>query len=263
MDDALKKLGYDSQLRKVNSIAARPRGYISALDDNIKHDPGPYAPETVIQKGVVQTTGGGVYQIYDNTGGTLLFGFDPSTGILTINGAVVANISFNIGTLIGTTVNADLITGGTFAGVFAGTSNNNILGSPLITGGTWNNGVFGTPAITGGTYNSGVLGTPLLTGGTYNQAILGSPTITGGTFTNKITVGTGANQSIGRGTLTAGVATVVTTAVTTSSIIFLTPNSSGVNLGIFSVGTINAGTNFVVNSSNIADGDSFNWWFVN
>lgn len=263
MDDALKKLGYDSQLRKVNSIAARPRGYVTTLADDITREAGPYAPQTVIQKGVVQTTGGGVYQIYDDTGGTLLFGFDPSTGILTINGAVVANISFNIGTLTGTTVNADLITGGTFAGVFAGTLNSNTIGTPLIQGGTWNNGIFGTPAITGGTYNSAVLGTPAITGGTYNQAILGSPTITSGTFTNKLTVGTGANQSVGRGTLTAGIATISTTAVSATSIIFLTPNSSGINLGIFSVGTVNAGTNFVVNSSNIADNDSFNWWFVN
>lgn len=265
MDDALKKLGYDSQLRKVDSIAARPRGYVTSLADDIRRDPGPYAPEMFVSKGTIQTIGGGLVQLYDTTGGTVVFTYDPDTGAITLNGVLVNVSTLSVGTIksttfVGTITNSQLMQNGTYAN---GTFNNGVFGTPALTNGTYNAGIFGTPAITGGTYNSAVLGTPAIVGGTYGQAILGSPTITSGTFTNRLTVGTGANQSIGRGTLTAGIATISTTMVGANSIVFLTPNSSSINLGILSVGTINAGTSFVVNSSNIADNDSFNYWFVN
>lgn len=245
MDDALKKLGYDPRLRKVDSIAQRSRGFVTALSDNIRQEPTPFAPRTIISKGTIETTGGGLVQLFDTTGGTLIFTYDPDTGAITLNGALV-NISV---------LNAGTIKSSTFAGTFTNNS--------LSNGGTYNNGVFGTPSIVGGTYSNAVLTIPSLTGGTYNQAILGSPTITTGTITDKLTVLAGANKSIGKGTLAAGIATISTTIAGVASNIFLTPISSGANLGILSVGTINAGTNFVVNSSNILDTDSFNWWVIN
>lgn len=79
----------------------------------------------------------------------------------------------------------------------------------------------------------------------------------------KLTIGTGSNASIGTGTLSAGTATISTTAVTASSLVFLTDTSNGANIGTLSVGTITAGTSFVVNSSNALDASTFNWWIVN
>lgn len=265
MDDALQKLGYDTRLRKLDSLGQRSRGFVTALSDNIRQEPTPFAPRTLVSKGTIETTGGGLVKLFDTTGGTLIFTYDPDTGAITLNGALVNISILSAGTIrsttfIGTSVNNALFTGGTY--------NNATLGTPALTGGTFNAGVLGSPTITGGVYTLGtfvnpVLGTPAVTGGTWNQAILGSPTLTTGTVTDKLAVLTGANKSIGKGTLVTGIATVSTTAVTATSNIFLTPIASGLNLGIFSVGTINAGTNFVVQSSNALDSDSFNWWLVN
>lgn len=80
---------------------------------------------------------------------------------------------------------------------------------------------------------------------------------------NKIKISTGTNASVGSGTLASGTATILTTAVTASSLIFLTATSTSSNQGILSVGTLTAGTSFVVNSTNSLDTNTFNWWIVN
>lgn len=82
---------------------------------------------------------------------------------------------------------------------------------------------------------------------------------------NKIKITTGSNASIGvSDAMVAGTVTVNTTAVTASSIIFLTHGTGGgVQSGALSVGTITAGTSFVINSSNAADSGAVNWWIIN
>lgn len=77
-----------------------------------------------------------------------------------------------------------------------------------------------------------------------------------------LSVKSGANCKIGTGTLAAGTVTIADTAVTANSQIFLTDTSNGANLGVLSVGTIIAGTSFVVNSSNIADVGTFGYLIV-
>lgn len=73
-------------------------------------------------------------------------------------------------------------------------------------------------------------------------------------------VKTGSNCKMGTGTLTAGTVTISTTAVTASSIIFLTDTTNSiVNLGSLTVSAISAGTSFTVKSSNVADSSTFNW----
>jgi hypothetical protein len=84
-----------------------------------------------------------------------------------------------------------------------------------------------------------------------------------GTAGNKLLIATGSNASAGTGTLSSGTVTISTTAVTASSLIFLTDTSSGINIGTLSVGTITAATSFVVNSSNVADASTFNWIIIN
>lgn len=275
MDEALQKLGYDTRLRKLESIAQRPRGYVTALSDNIRQEPTPFTPRTMVSKGTIETTGGGLVKLFDTTGGTLIFTYDPDTGAITLNGALVNISILNAGTIksstfIGTFVNTALINNGTYnTGIFntpaitGGTWNQATLGSPIATSGTFNAIALGSPSATSGTYNQAILGSPTTTSGTFTNGVFGTPTITSGTFTNKLNVATGANQSIGRGTLVTGIATISTTAVAANSFILLTPNSSGVNLGILSVGTIVAGTSFVVNSSNALDNDSFTYWLIN
>ena len=72
----------------------------------------------------------------------------------------------------------------------------------------------------------------------------------------------GSNAKIGIATLSSGTVTVSTTAVTANSVIFLTDETGGVNLGNLSVGTITAGTSFVINSSNVLDGSNVAWFII-
>lgn len=88
--------------------------------------------------------------------------------------------------------------------------------------------------------------------------------LTLGTAGNKINITTGTNASAGTGTLSGGTVTISTTAVTASSLIFLTDtNSSIVNVGSLTVSSKSAGVSFTVNSTNIADTSTFNWFIVN
>ncbi len=125
-----------------------------------------------------------------------------------------------------------------------------------------------------------------LTATTSITATLGAITATNGnlvlgTAGNKIlstSVGSAeaaGGNSFGTVTLVGGTATVSTTAVTASSIIFLTRMSVGAtganDLGILSVGTITAATSFVINAwtvtnATVLQGDdvsSIGWMLVN
>lgn len=78
-----------------------------------------------------------------------------------------------------------------------------------------------------------------------------------GTAGNKLEIAVGANASAGIATLTGGTATVLTTAVTGSSIILLTRQSIGATgaapLGLLTVGTVVAGTSFDINAVTESD----------
>jgi hypothetical protein len=88
--------------------------------------------------------------------------------------------------------------------------------------------------------------------------------LTLGVAGNKINIATGSNASLGvSGAMTAGTITISTTAVTASSKIFLTAVTPGGTQGFLSVGTIVAGTSFVINSSSATDTSTVNWWIVN
>lgn len=85
---------------------------------------------------------------------------------------------------------------------------------------------------------------------------------------NKLKIATGSNASAGQsGAMTAGTITVNTTAVTANSIILLTGvETSGAGCAVcgdLSVGTITAGTSFVINSSSVTDVRAVNWLIIN
>lgn len=82
----------------------------------------------------------------------------------------------------------------------------------------------------------------------------------------KLNVTTGSNASIGTSAaMVAGTVTVSTTAVTASSIIFVSRNTAGGTTGNLSAPTasIVAGTSFVINSSSNTDTSTVNWWIIN
>lgn len=81
----------------------------------------------------------------------------------------------------------------------------------------------------------------------------------------KIEVTTGTNASVGTATLSGGTVTVSTTAVTANSIIFLTTQSPGTvaDLGEHYIGTITAGTSFVITSTNASDNSTVGWLIIN
>jgi len=89
---------------------------------------------------------------------------------------------------------------------------------------------------------------------------------------NKLKIATGSNASVGAATLASGTVTVSTTAVTSSSLIFVvydTPSGT-LDAGLSApVGSITNGTSFVINSLtaagtvNTADNSSVRWWLIN
>ncbi len=72
----------------------------------------------------------------------------------------------------------------------------------------------------------------------------------------------GSNASYGSGTLSGGTLTINNTQVKSTSKIFVTLTSCS-SCGVLFIGTVTAGTSFVVNSSNGSDASAFNWWIVN
>jgi hypothetical protein len=93
--------------------------------------------------------------------------------------------------------------------------------------------------------------------GTVTDASTGLVQISGNlglnTAGNKINIATGSNAAIGTATLVGGTVTVTTTAITASSVVVLTGVSTGAppcaTCGALSLGTVTAGTSFVINSS--------------
>jgi hypothetical protein len=91
--------------------------------------------------------------------------------------------------------------------------------------------------------------------GTHNQKF-------GVSSIGKMSIATGTNASVDTGTFTGGTVTINNTAVTASSKIFIQYTSCS-SCGTTYIGTITAGTSFVVTSSNGSDASTFNYWIIN
>lgn len=155
-----------------------------------------------------------------------------------------------------------------------GTTTAPILLAPQITGANGNLSI--TAATDGGQYNifsangNQTLAIYGSSSNTLNVSILdGNLTLGAGSITlsaagAKINIGTGSNASAGTGTLSSGTAIISTTAVTSSSLIFLTDTASSLtNVGTLSVSAKSAGVSFTVTSANALDGSTFNWFLIN
>lgn len=118
-------IGYDSKLRKIGSLAQRPREAVSALEQDERYEKSPYAPPTFVSKGTVQTTAGGLVDLLDKTGGTSVFTYDPNTGSITILGYLSISNPITFGS--STTIGGNLTVAGTTTLNGPGTVNNNAL----------------------------------------------------------------------------------------------------------------------------------------
>ncbi len=96
---------------------------------------------------------------------------------------------------------------------------------------------------------------------TFSDAV----TVPAFTATGAISVTDGANKNVGVATLVSGTVTVNNTRVTANSRIFLTGvDGAGVSTdGELSLGTIVAGTSFVINSSLLTDVRVVQWFIIN
>lgn len=120
-------------------------------------------------------------------------------------------------------------------------------------------------------------GSTLTTGGTVSiggnvgigssfpgQALDVQGTIRVSTLGSTIAVASGTNGCQGQATLSSGVVTVSTACTpATSQGIFLTDaQTSLTNVGSVTIGTVTAGSSFVVQSTNILDSSKVNWWVI-
>ena len=71
-----------------------------------------------------------------------------------------------------------------------------------------------------------------------------------------------ANKSLGTATLSGGTVTVNNTSVTASSVIIVTGQNCS-SCGAYSIGTITAGTSFVINSTNAGDASTVGYLIIN
>lgn len=93
---------------------------------------------------------------------------------------------------------------------------------------------------------------------------LGLGSITMSAAGAKLNIATGSNASVGTGTLSGGTVTVSTTAVTSSSLIFLQDTATTTaNVGTLTVSAKSAGTSFTVTSVNPLDSSTFSWLIIN
>lgn len=201
---------------------------------------GPYTPATYTAHGVLVGEGASsIAALAVGTTGQVLIGAtgaDPAFGVLGVNSGLTAH------------------------GVLLGEGNSAIAATAVGATGTLLAGSTGAdPAFTGSPSVSGSL-----TAATTITATAGAITATNGNFVfgtagNKIvstsvaTTTTAGANSFGSVTLVNGTATVATTAVTANSLIYIWRQSIGATgaaaLGQLTIGTITAGTSFVITAA--------------
>lgn len=205
---------------------------------------GPYTPATYTAHGVL--IGEGTSSIVATSAGT--------AGQILQSGGASADPAWTTATYPATTTINQLL---------YSSAANTVSGLATANSAILNTSSGGVPSLATSPSVSGTI-----TAGTGLTATTGNITATAGnlvlgTAGNKIvstSVGSGTSagaNSFGTVTLGSGTATVSTTAVTASSIILLTrqsPGSTGANaLGQLSIGTVSAGTSFVINALTTAN----------
>ena len=157
---------FNGYLQPHSSIPANKWHRMTDADQQLHYQRTPYSPPTQISKGLQTSNAGGSFTLYDRTGGTKIFTYDPVAGVVTILGSLIAQSS-NSGTYSNITL--------------SGT--NTIIGTQL-------NGFYGTPQIVGGSANNISIGTSRMTGGTVNSILQSSGTPGIGTTLTYVKTGT-------------------------------------------------------------------------
>ena len=142
------KLNRTLGLRKPDSIAGRERTYNLAVHQDIRNEERPYAPRMFVSKGTILATLGGLTEFRDATGGTVIFTYNPDTGVITLNGGVIFSQTLNIGSINNTAIMGTSRNIGTFdlgVGTLGTLWNTNII-----------NGTAGTLVVTGGRIAGGI-----------------------------------------------------------------------------------------------------------
>lgn len=178
-----------------------------------------------------------------------------------ITSSATLGVTYSANTITATGSDADIDIGLVPKGTGAVMVTGPLSASTTLTAGTGITATTGNIVATAGQVNAGTS----ISAGTTITATLGNITATNGnlvlgTAGNKLEIAVGANASAGTATLAAGTATVLTTAVTASSLIFISRKSIGATganpLGLLVVGTVTAGTSFVINAVTEADATS-------
>jgi hypothetical protein len=175
-----QSIGLDKNLSPV-ARAKRPE-HRSALRWDVLDEKNPWMPPTQVSKGTLQSNLGGVWEVRDTTGGTVLLTVNPDTGTVSIAGPVAANVTLSLGTITDTAIEGDSTHDGT------------LTSTGIVSGGTFNNGDIGTPAVTGGTIDAVTVGTPDITGGTMDSASFGTPTLQDATVNGTFNLDTNAGS---------------------------------------------------------------------
>ena len=185
--------------------------------------------------------------------------------VLTSQGASALPIWANAGTGTVTSITAGTgLSGGTIT-----TSGTIAIANTAVTAGSYTYGSFTVNAqgqLTAA--SSGTAPVTSVSGGT-GITVTGTTTPTIAVNSSVVTaVGSGGAATCGLDSLVSGTATISTSAIETTSIVNITRNSgtgtpSFTNAGELNVGSIVAGTSFIVSSSNVLDSSGFSWQIVN
>lgn len=79
---------------------------------------------------------------------------------------------------------------------------------------------------------------------------------------DRVEIEDGANKRMGTSTLVGGTVTVSNTSVTANTRIFTARQATGGTVGHLSIGTVVAGTSFVINSSSATDTSTVAWLLI-
>jgi hypothetical protein len=226
--------------------------------------------------GAISAVNGTAAQITATTAGNIVTLSLPSAitapGSLTTTTSLASTTTMTAGTGLtvtsgGATITAGGLTVTAGGAAVTGTTTINTSGAAVTTIGTGGTGAVNIGNATG---NTAVTGS--LTASTTLTATLGNITATNGNLNlahtgNKLLIhaSTAASDSIGTATLASGTVTVSTTAVTASSLIFLSYKNCASSLACsLSYGTIMAGASFVITSQDLTDSTStVNYWIIN
>ena len=171
-----------------SSLNSTRKPVMPSLQRDSNFERTPYLNPVSVTKGTMLATLGGITEVRDTTGGTVLFTIDPTTGTVTIAGGIVANQTVNLGTVYNSVLSGTLSNIGTLSlGIgTAGTIYNSTWSGGTITGNKFTSGTIIFTNFSNGTLDGPrIISTPIF------DIAAGSSTISTSGGLNVQTFGTG------------------------------------------------------------------------